>query len=42
MNLLVIFNALMTEKTINRAIKICVTPSTMSHSLRRFRDTFKR
>jgi DNA-binding transcriptional LysR family regulator len=41
LNLLVIFDALMTEKSINRAaLKVGITPSAMSHALRRLRDTF--
>jgi DNA-binding transcriptional LysR family regulator len=41
LNLLVIFDALMAERNITRAArKIGITPSAMSHALRRLRDTF--
>ena len=41
LNLLVIFDALMTEKSIDRAaLKVGITASAMSHALRRLRDTF--
>jgi DNA-binding transcriptional LysR family regulator len=41
LNLLVIFDALMAEKSITRAArKVGITPSAMSHALRRLRDTF--
>ena len=42
LNLLVIFDALMTEKSIARAsTKVGMTPSAVSHALRRLRDTFQ-
>jgi len=42
LNLLVIFDALMTEKSISRAAdRIGVSPSAVSHALRRLRDTFR-
>jgi DNA-binding transcriptional LysR family regulator len=41
LNLLVVFDALMAEKSITRAArKVGITPSAMSHALRRLRDTF--
>ena len=41
LNLLVIFDALMTEKTITRAARVMgVTPSAVSHALQRLRKTF--
>jgi DNA-binding transcriptional LysR family regulator len=41
LNLLVIFDALMAERSISRAArKIGLTPSAVSHALRRLRDTF--
>ena len=41
LNLLVIFDALMAERNITRAArKVGITPSAMSHALRRLRDTF--
>ena len=41
LNLLVIFDALIAEKSITRAAhKVGITPSAMSHALRRLRDTF--
>jgi DNA-binding transcriptional LysR family regulator len=41
LNLLVIFDALMAEKSITRAAgRVGVTPSAMSHALHRLRDTF--
>ena len=42
LNLLVIFDALVAERSINRAAeKIGLTPSAASHALRRLRDTFQ-
>lgn len=42
LNLLVIFDALMTERSITRAAsRIGMTPSAVSHALRRLRDTFQ-
>ena len=42
LNLLVIFDALMTELSITRAAnRIGMTPSAVSHALRRLRDTFQ-
>jgi DNA-binding transcriptional LysR family regulator len=41
LNLLVIFDALMAERNITRAAsRVGITPSAMSHALRRLRDTF--
>jgi DNA-binding transcriptional LysR family regulator len=41
LNLLVIFDALMAERNITHAArKVGITPSAMSHALRRLRDTF--
>ncbi len=41
LNLLVIFDALMAEQSITRAAhKVGITPSAMSHALRRLRQTF--
>src|ERR1700730_15268902 len=41
LNLLVIFDALMAERSIaGAARKVGITPSAMSHALRRLRDTF--
>jgi DNA-binding transcriptional LysR family regulator len=41
LNLLVIFDALMTEKTITRTARVLgVTPSAVSHALQRLRQTF--
>ena len=42
LNLLVIFDTLMTERSITRAAsRIGMTPSAVSHALRRLRDTFQ-
>ena len=42
LNLLVIFDGLMTERSITRAAsRIGMTPSAVSHALRRLRDTFQ-